>query len=80
MPQQAWNAKRERQHKDIKKGPKDRAGPRTLPKGYEVDDVVDLLRREFPALDEVFIQPASKDDPLVQQRVRERYGHDLADR
>jgi hypothetical protein len=30
-------------------------------------------------LDEVFIQPASKDDPLVQQRVRARYGHELAD-
>lgn len=39
----------------------------------------ELLRREFPALDEVFIQPASKDDPLVQQRVRDRYGHELAD-
>jgi cation diffusion facilitator family transporter len=40
----------------------------------------ELLRREFPALDEVFIQPASKNDPLVQQRVRDRYGHELAGR
>jgi cation diffusion facilitator family transporter len=39
-----------------------------------------LLRREFPALGEVFIQPASKTDRHVQQRVRERYGHELADR
>jgi cation diffusion facilitator family transporter len=39
----------------------------------------ELLRREFPALDEVFIQPASKDDPRVRQRVRDRYGHELAD-
>jgi hypothetical protein len=39
-----------------------------------------VLRREFPALGEVFIQPASKADPHVRQRVRERYGHELADR
>jgi divalent metal cation (Fe/Co/Zn/Cd) transporter len=37
-----------------------------------------LLHKEFPALDEVFIQPAPKSDPHVQQRVRERYGHQLA--
>jgi cation diffusion facilitator family transporter len=37
------------------------------------------LREEFPALDEIFIQPVPKSDPGVQARVRARYGHELAD-
>ncbi len=37
-----------------------------------------LLHKEFPALDEIFIQPAPKSDPHVQERVRARYGHQLA--
>jgi divalent metal cation (Fe/Co/Zn/Cd) transporter len=39
-----------------------------------------LLRKDFPTLDEVFIQPAPKSDARVQARVRARYGHELADR
>jgi cation diffusion facilitator family transporter len=38
-----------------------------------------LLHKDFPELDEVFIQPASKSDRRVQARVRARYGHELAD-
>jgi cation diffusion facilitator family transporter len=38
-----------------------------------------LLRSDFPDLDEVFIQPASKADPRVQERVRARYGRELTD-
>lgn len=37
------------------------------------------LRREFPELDEIFIQPASRSDTTVRERVRERYGRALAD-
>ena len=39
-----------------------------------------LLRKEFTALDEIFIQPAPKWDPRIQQRVEARYGHQLTDR
>ncbi len=38
-----------------------------------------LLRKEFPTLDEIFVQPAPKSDPRVQERVRARYGHQLTD-
>jgi cation diffusion facilitator family transporter len=38
------------------------------------------LRERFPNLDEIFIQPAPKWDPLVRARVRRRYGHELAGR
>jgi cation diffusion facilitator family transporter len=38
----------------------------------------DLLRKDFPDLDEVFIQPAPKGDRRVQERVRARYGHELS--
>jgi cation diffusion facilitator family transporter len=41
--------------------------------------VAEDLRAEVPALDEIFIQPASRDNPRVQERVRERYGRALAD-
>ena len=37
------------------------------------------LREDFPELDEIFIQPASRDDEAVRQRVEERYGRALAD-
>ena len=40
----------------------------------------DLLREDFPGLDEVFIAPAPKEDPRVQERVRRRYGHELSGR
>lgn len=41
--------------------------------------VADHLRAEFPELVETFIQPASRRDVQVRERVRERYGHALAD-
>jgi cation diffusion facilitator family transporter len=37
------------------------------------------LRAEFPELDEIFIQPAPRGDPVVRERVRARYGRALAD-
>jgi cation diffusion facilitator family transporter len=37
------------------------------------------LRAEFPELHEIFIQPASRHDPAVRERVRARYGRALAD-
>jgi cation diffusion facilitator family transporter len=37
------------------------------------------LRAEFPELDEIFIQPASRGDQTVRQRVRDRYGQALAE-
>jgi cation diffusion facilitator family transporter len=37
------------------------------------------LRAEFPELDEIFIQPASRGDTALRERVRERYGRPLAD-
>jgi cation diffusion facilitator family transporter len=37
------------------------------------------LREEFPELDEIFIQPASRADETVRERVRDRYGRALAD-
>jgi cation diffusion facilitator family transporter len=37
------------------------------------------LRAEFPELDEIFIQPASRGDRTVRERVRQRYGRALAD-
>ncbi|MGI8760236.1 MAG: cation diffusion facilitator family transporter [Jatrophihabitantaceae bacterium] len=36
------------------------------------------LREHFPELDEIFIQPASRDDPRMRERVRRRYGSPLA--
>jgi divalent metal cation (Fe/Co/Zn/Cd) transporter len=39
----------------------------------------DELRAEFPELDEIFIQPASRADPKVRDRVRRRYGRALAE-
>lgn len=54
--------------------------------GYSTADVeqacvrIDaLLRKEFPSLNEIFIQPAPKSDPQVRRRVRTRYGFDLAE-
>jgi cation diffusion facilitator family transporter len=41
--------------------------------------VADQLRSEFSELDEIFIQPASRTDRAVRQRVRDRYGRALAD-
>lgn len=41
--------------------------------------VADELRDEFPQLVETFIQPASRRDRHVRDRVRRRYGHALAD-
>jgi cation diffusion facilitator family transporter len=41
--------------------------------------VATQLGTEFPELDEVFIQPASRADSTVRERVRVRYGHVLAD-
>lgn len=38
------------------------------------------LRERFSVLDEIFIQPAPKWDKQVRDRVRDRYGHDLAER
>jgi cation diffusion facilitator family transporter len=37
------------------------------------------LRDTLPALDEVFIQPASRKDTALRRRVQDRYGHALAD-
>ncbi len=37
------------------------------------------LRDEFAELDEIFIQPASRADQTVRQRVRDRYGRALAE-
>jgi cation diffusion facilitator family transporter len=37
------------------------------------------LRQRFPELDEIFIQPVSRGDPRVEQRVRNRYGRVLSD-
>ncbi|HZY76782.1 MAG TPA: cation diffusion facilitator family transporter [Jatrophihabitantaceae bacterium] len=41
--------------------------------------VAEQLNTEFPELDEIFIQPASREDRTVRERVRGRYGHVLAD-
>jgi cation diffusion facilitator family transporter len=38
------------------------------------------LRKRFPELSEVFIQPVSRGDPRVEDRVKERYGRILSDR
>jgi divalent metal cation (Fe/Co/Zn/Cd) transporter len=40
----------------------------------------DELRAEFQELDEIFLQPASRTDARLQQRVRDRYGTALTDR
>ena len=37
------------------------------------------LRRRFPELSEVFIQPVSRGDPRVEDRVKQRYGRILSD-
>ena len=37
------------------------------------------LREKWPSLDEIFIQPASRKDPVVRQRVEDRYGRALAE-
>ena len=37
------------------------------------------LRQKFDVLGEVFIQPASRRDAGLRQRVESRYGHALAD-
>lgn len=37
------------------------------------------LREQFPSLDEVFIQPASREDDALRRRVQSRYGRALAD-
>lgn len=37
------------------------------------------LRADFAELDEIFIQPISRSDPRIKQRVRGRYGRLLAD-
>ncbi len=37
------------------------------------------LRQRFDVLDEIFIQPVSRDDPRFRERVRERYGRAMAD-
>ena len=39
----------------------------------------DELREQFPELAEVFIQPASRRDVRVRDRVEARYGRALAD-
>jgi divalent metal cation (Fe/Co/Zn/Cd) transporter len=36
------------------------------------------LRERFPELAEIFIQPASRRDPILRRRVEARYGHPLA--
>jgi divalent metal cation (Fe/Co/Zn/Cd) transporter len=38
------------------------------------------LRARFPELSEVFIQPVSRGDPRVEDRVKQRYGRILSDR
>ncbi len=37
------------------------------------------LRERFPELSEVFIQPVSRGDPRVEDRVEARYGRTLSD-
>ena len=37
------------------------------------------LRERFAELDEIFIQPVSRNDPRIQRRVRARYGRVLSD-
>jgi cation diffusion facilitator family transporter len=37
------------------------------------------LRARFELLDEVFIQPASRQDPALRRRIERRYGHAMAD-
>jgi len=37
------------------------------------------LRERFDVLDEIFIQPVSRDDEQIKERVRARYGRVLAD-
>ncbi len=37
------------------------------------------LREKWAALDEIFIQPASRKDRQVRQRVQDRYGEALAE-
>jgi len=41
--------------------------------------VAGQLNAEFAELDEIFIQPASRADRSVRERVQDRYGHALAD-
>jgi cation diffusion facilitator family transporter len=38
------------------------------------------LRRRFPDVAEVFLEPVPRDHPVVRRRVRERYGDEIADR
>jgi len=38
------------------------------------------LRRRFPDVAEVFLEPVPRDDPEVRRRVRDRYGDEIADR
>jgi cation diffusion facilitator family transporter len=38
------------------------------------------LRRRFPDVAEVFLEPVPRDHPEVRQRVRDRYGAEIADR
>ena len=37
------------------------------------------LRERFAELDEIFIQPVSRGDPRIQDRVQARYGRILSD-
>jgi divalent metal cation (Fe/Co/Zn/Cd) transporter len=37
------------------------------------------LREKFESLDEVFIQPASRENPALRDRIERRYGHAMAD-
>ena len=37
------------------------------------------LREKWPSLDEIFIQPASREDKAMRRRVQQRYGEALAD-
>jgi cation diffusion facilitator family transporter len=41
--------------------------------------VDEQLRKKFPMLGEVFIQPASREDAALRSRIERRYGHALAD-
>jgi cation diffusion facilitator family transporter len=41
--------------------------------------VADALHQRFADLDEIFIQPASRHDPKVRERVKQRYGAPMAD-
>ncbi|MEU6270531.1 hypothetical protein [Saccharopolyspora shandongensis] len=36
-----------------------------------------MLRAEFAELDEVFLEPVSREDPELRARVLARYGHPL---